>query len=445
MRKKVVQLSLGALFLTACNTPKVWNEASSQLALQLEKEDRADEQARQRREQWRQEKPNLGSTKSLEELEKIGLNLVEKSLRLVVRLEESPELRLTREECSRIGHANGVFFLLRESELFNMKRFASRLNLQIENSLGRRVGHWSDIVSRLTFAWASCFSPAPAGAALGSSASAAFRPPVLLVQSGSQSEREWASRRGLKPRNTKPRTRSTEASGGILVKGGFSDEFTLGLSAITEFPLMVGAGLSFETPIGLGARASVGYLPDVYLETVTNLVESNSDGFSNEEADLIQSALRSSLFYQFAAGWRVSFKERMSLWLGMGIAKMDLGGESTGSEIFTALFPDIPVVPALLSGVEAEIATEVSLASLSVFYEYRSFESVGLFAGLGYSVILDSDSSVKIGRNIDNSLLRLGFDVLEDEAEKEIDKELENAGRFPLFLVGASYHIGLWR
>jgi hypothetical protein len=109
-------------------------------------------------------------------------------------------------------------------------------------------------------------------------------------------------------------------------------EWHLGAEALTDYPVQVGGKIWLELPDRVRLSSSLGYMPDAYMRSVnTVLVDTNV--YSQQTADLLLVATRSSLVWRTHAGWRPF--SRHGLYGEVGYALVTLGGGATTAELIT--------------------------------------------------------------------------------------------------------------
>lgn len=111
-------------------------------------------------------------------------------------------------------------------------------------------------------------------------------------------------------------------------------DYHLDLQVQTEFPVAVGARLSAEFPYRIQLSAGVGTLPESYVDVI-NAVVVAAGGYDEATADVIRSALASSLVLRTHVGWRPLAKRGWYFEGGYGL--VTLGGGITGREALVLL------------------------------------------------------------------------------------------------------------
>jgi hypothetical protein len=107
----------------------------------------------------------------------------------------------------------------------------------------------------------------------------------------------------------------------------------LAVEALTDLPLDVGGRASLEMPYGLRATASLGGLPGGYVDLV-NAVIVAAGGYDQATADVIASAIASSLVFRVHLGWRPI--RRHGFYFEVGYGLVALGGDLTTEDLFVA-------------------------------------------------------------------------------------------------------------
>ncbi|MCB9671515.1 MAG: hypothetical protein H6734_18685, partial [Alphaproteobacteria bacterium] len=117
-----------------------------------------------------------------------------------------------------------------------------------------------------------------------------------------------------------------------LVSVAVAGDYTVTPAAVTEVPLMVGAGVRLETPPRIWVDAGVGVLPRSYVQ-LSNAVITRMfpDDYPESTATLVEESLASSLVLRGRLGWRPS--ARHGFGFGAGGTVATLGGSATGVEL----------------------------------------------------------------------------------------------------------------
>jgi len=110
--------------------------------------------------------------------------------------------------------------------------------------------------------------------------------------------------------------------------------YHLDLRVQTDFPVAVGARLNAEFPHRMMLSTAVGTLPGSYVDVI-NAVVVAADGYDDATADVIRSALASSLVWRTHIGWRPL--SRRGWYFEGGYGLVTLGGGITGQEAIVLL------------------------------------------------------------------------------------------------------------
>lgn len=104
----------------------------------------------------------------------------------------------------------------------------------------------------------------------------------------------------------------------------------LELRAQTDFPLAIGARIAAELPYRLQLSTAVGGLPGGYVDVI-NAVVVAANGYDDATAEVIRSALSSSLVWRTHVGWRPL--RRRGFYFEAGYGLVTLGGGLTAEDV----------------------------------------------------------------------------------------------------------------
>lgn len=102
----------------------------------------------------------------------------------------------------------------------------------------------------------------------------------------------------------------------------------------TDFPVSVGARINAEFPYRIQLSTAVGALPGGYVDVI-NAVVVSAGGYDDATADVIRSALASSLIWRTHVGWRPLARRGWYFEGGYGL--VTLGGGITGQDALVLL------------------------------------------------------------------------------------------------------------
>jgi hypothetical protein len=171
--------------------------------------------------------------------------------------------------------------------------------------------------------------------------------------------------------------------------------FALDLSAVTWIPLSVGPELSFELPGRVLAQVHLGWMPELYSNTLTNSLE-DAGVYDSEISDLVDGAVRGATIWRLSAGWRPF--PRAGLELTLGYAHVALDGATNSDEV-------IPLVPDdVADEISAEVGNDVDVNldssihhfTVGVGWRWLIADHLVIRANVGYLQAFASDSKLDI-------------------------------------------------
>jgi hypothetical protein len=112
-----------------------------------------------------------------------------------------------------------------------------------------------------------------------------------------------------------------------------ADPLHLTVEAGTEFPLDVGARVTFELPGRLQLTGAIGFMPSGYTQLINDtLVDFNA--YDQATANLIQSSLQNTLLLHLRLGWQPF--DRHGFYFQAGYMVGFLGGGASGASVLAA-------------------------------------------------------------------------------------------------------------
>ncbi|HTR51207.1 MAG TPA: hypothetical protein VMJ10_10910 [Kofleriaceae bacterium] len=110
-------------------------------------------------------------------------------------------------------------------------------------------------------------------------------------------------------------------------------DWTIAPIAGTDFPLDFYAGVQVEAPNRLRASTTIGFMPRGYVDVIDKVLV-GLGAYDQDVANLIESALASSLVWRTHVGYRPWASHGFYAMAGYGL--VTLGGGATASELITA-------------------------------------------------------------------------------------------------------------
>ncbi len=212
-----------------------------------------------------------------------------------------------------------------------------------------------------------------------------------------------------------------------------ADEWRYRLEAVTDFPVSAGIGGLVESPGRLRVSTSLGYLPPVYLNAV-NSIAVELDAYSENIADLIETAFDNSLVWRTQVGWRPW--ENKGFYFGGGFTLIGLGGGVTAGELLTGLTDVEPPEGLDITGRGYDVSTLVSTVDIEVGWEFALAEHWTLRTALGTALAVASNSNVE--PNFEPRLPRLQ-QALTNQVGAELDDTYEQYIKAPLITLAVGY------
>ena len=171
--------------------------------------------------------------------------------------------------------------------------------------------------------------------------------------------------------------------------------FAVDVSAGTLVPISMGPELSFELPGRVLLMGHLGWMPGVYSNTMTNVLE-DAGAYDDTIGRLIKGGLESATTWRIAAGWRPFTHLGLEVWAGY--AHVSLAGNTTIAELLPIVSPtlaarlDNDVVP----DSRIDLDSSIDHFTVAVGWRWLIAEHLLIRANLGYMQSFASDSRVAI-------------------------------------------------
>ena len=208
----------------------------------------------------------------------------------------------------------------------------------------------------------------------------------------------------------------------------------LAVSALTDFPLLVGAEARVELPHGLRLTAAGGRLPDSYLRAI-NAVAIEAGWYSQRTAQLIGAALEDSLLVRCRLSWRPRSNRGWSL--GAGYSLTALGGGLSGLELL-ASGTDQPLPEGSDGGLTMGVESQLHLVDAQLSWETRIGERLIYRAAIGAAFTADSTTVIAPNWNASEFTLWLLEDLIA-EGENYLDTIFQEHVHLPTFSMALGW------
>lgn len=206
------------------------------------------------------------------------------------------------------------------------------------------------------------------------------------------------------------------------------------VEANTDFPLGAGARVGVISPWRVYLTTSVDALVPGYVQAGNALGTRVASSYTQQKADYIDHALRTSLAWRTHVGWQPSATSGFYIEAGYGL--LALGGQTNVED---ALITVLRLTP--LEGEEAlerqyRVRAQLHQLDLELGWRWKLGTAWSVRAGIGSTVTLDSNSHVEPRYEPSNSLAVEAFSRL---AENKIDTYAEKYGYLPTLSLSVGY------
>jgi len=213
--------------------------------------------------------------------------------------------------------------------------------------------------------------------------------------------------------------------------------WTAALGAGTDFPVAIGVHAHVEAPMRLRLSTSLGLLPVPYVGAINAFVVAVG-GYDDNTADLVRSALKSSLIWRTHAGYRPF--SRLGLYFEGGYGLVALGGSATGPELVEGLTGRTIPANATRGGTARsyDVASVLHMLDVEVGYEVTLAPHVQLRLALGGAFTIASATNIE-PRFTPTAVGQRAVDELTAYGERYLDDTFTSYVFTPVVSTGLAY------
>jgi hypothetical protein len=171
-----------------------------------------------------------------------------------------------------------------------------------------------------------------------------------------------------------------------------SRRWTLGVEAVAEVPLHIGATLQAQAPNRLRLSLSMGYLPGAYVDLI-NSVATTAGWYNDATAALITVALSQSLITRMHVGWQ-PWASR-GFYFDGGYTLATLGGGASTEEFIIEATGQEPSGDSDALTNEYRIRSTLHMVDLEFGWRWLIRERFTVRTALGYSGTMSASTSVE--------------------------------------------------
>jgi len=206
---------------------------------------------------------------------------------------------------------------------------------------------------------------------------------------------------------------------------------------VTDVPIMVGLGATYESPWRVRAEVNLGVLPDPYLKLI-NTTMTGFDVYSDDIATLIETIMRGALVVRGELGMR-PFAERNYVFsagylfagLAGGTTDLSLYGDGLSSGVMTDS-------EGFLTTLDA--TAKLHMLTVDAGHEWLLMEDRLVLRGsVGGAFTLSSSSTVTSDASADNPIQEAAQDRAIEEAEIYLDDTFQSYVHTPTVGLSAAW------
>ncbi len=212
-------------------------------------------------------------------------------------------------------------------------------------------------------------------------------------------------------------------------------DWRINVELANETPLAVAAGIGVGLPYGLHVGASVGFVPEPYVDLI-NEASTRLDFYDDPTAALIEQTLDDTLIWTARAA--------INPWRGLDISaaysQLLLSGSASTQEVLDAFSEPVP------SGLDAatpyDVESTLHILRADFGWTFRVAGGLYLRPSVGVAVTTAADTAVDAGitGNVLNDRAR---ELIADEAEVFLDDIYTDYAHTVVLSIAAGYSLGL--
>lgn len=208
----------------------------------------------------------------------------------------------------------------------------------------------------------------------------------------------------------------------------------VGVEAVTDVPVNVGARAWVELPYGIRISTGLGVMPSAYVDLI-NLILVDAGAYSQETGDVIGAAIENALLWRTHVGWRHGDS---GFYVEGGYALATLGGGLTGEEVLRAVTGvDRPAEATEAIGFTA--GAMVHMIDAEIGWVDRVWEGLTVRVALGFAGTVAADAVVEPDRAPRGPVARAYVDELSAAGATYIESQLTSYVFTPTITVALGW------
>lgn len=217
--------------------------------------------------------------------------------------------------------------------------------------------------------------------------------------------------------------------------------WALTVEGFTEIPFQVGLAGVIETASPFRVRGGFGYLPGPYVRAVNDVLVGMSGGYSQQDADLVESVVKDTMMWQIGGGL-ITGRNR-GFYVNGGYSLVTFGGTATGSDILAAAAgAEIPQrVRDEYGTFDLEIDTTLHQVDAELGVVWKLGGHIQLRTGLGWSFTFASSANIEASVNANDQRVQQGIDALEQTAESYLNQTYRSYLHPPYLSLGFGFSL----
>lgn len=208
--------------------------------------------------------------------------------------------------------------------------------------------------------------------------------------------------------------------------------------AFTEIPFQLGGAAIVDTPAPVQLRGGIGYLPGPYMRTANDFLVGAFDGYSREDAKLVESTVKDSLLWQLGVG--IVSGDNQGVYFAVGYTAATFGGTAASATLIEQATGE--ELPDRVKEREDSLDFDVRASLHQLDLEFGllwKFSHVSLRTGLGWSWSFASAANVDAQFDGDAERVEEVLEAIERRAEAHLDDTYRSYVHPPYLSIGVGF------
>lgn len=216
---------------------------------------------------------------------------------------------------------------------------------------------------------------------------------------------------------------------------GEDDTWTVRPEIGTDLPVQFGGGVLVEGPYRLRGRLAIGYLPGAYVGLANTLAQGLAPDYTDKQAKLVRSALRTSLAWRTQLGWR-PFADA-GFYTHLSYTALTLGGTVRSDDVVDAALAR-DTLPDSLPSTDIDFDSSAHMMGFELGWEFDLVEDLVLRLALGWAYTIAAHADVDVRATPDPDI-RGEVENFENDTERVVERAYRQYLHPPTLGIGLGW------